>query len=260
MTSILIVESNTPDIVASGKSAANGFICSLAAIAPESTLTVVAPYAGDVPDIVLKQSDGVIFTGAGVTWSTAAPEAAPLRAFMERVFGHGLPAYGSCNGLQLAAVVLGGAVGASPNGFEVGLARNTILTEEGRTHPLMAGRKDGFAVPCIHRDEVQRLPEGAALLAGNAHSPVQAMAYEKGDICFWGVQYHPELTALDIANYLRIKDGFFPGEDDLIADLERATTEEAAAARLGTTSTRLALPERALELANWVSMVRSRKT
>ena len=259
MTSILIVESNTPDIVAAGKSAANGFICSLAGIAPEAALTVVAPYAGDVPDSALDRIDGVIFTGAGVNWSTAAPEAAPLRAFMERVFARGLPAYGSCNGLQLAAVVLGGDVGASPNGFEVGLARDTTLTEAGRSHPMMAGRKDGFAVPCIHRDEVQRLPQGAVLLAGNAHSPVQAMAYEQGDICFWGVQYHPELTALDIARYLRMKDGFFPGEDALISDLDSAPTDEAAASRIGTTCAGLAAPQRTLELANWMAMVEGRK-
>ncbi len=258
MTSILIVESNTPDIVAAGKSAANGFICSLAGVAPETTLTIVAPYAGEVPESALDGIDGVIFTGAGVNWSTAAPEAAPLRAFMERVFARGLPTYGSCNGLQLAAVVLGGNVGASPNGFELGLARDTTLTEAGRKHPMMAGRKDGFAVPCIHRDEVRRLPEGAVLLADNAHSPVQAMAYEQGDTCFWGVQYHPELTALDIANYLRTKDGFFPGEDALIADLDNASVDEAAAARLGTNCAGLALSERTLELANWVTMVQSR--
>lgn len=259
MTSLLIVESNTPDIVASGKSASAGFLCSLAGSVPDAVLTVVSPYAGAVPDSAMDGVDGVIFTGSGVAWAANAPEAAPLQDFMARVFDRGLPVFGSCNGLQLAAAVLGGAVGASPVGFEVGVARDTRLTEEGRTHPMMAGREDGFAVPCIHRDEVQSLPEGAVVLAKNVHSPVQVMVFEQGRVSFWGTQYHPELMARDIANYLSMKEGHSGPNASLISDLDASAMDEAAALRIGTSVAALALPVRARELTNWVTMVQERK-
>jgi GMP synthase (glutamine-hydrolysing) len=198
--------------------------------------------------------DGVIFTGSGETWATDAPEAAPQRAAMELAFGTGLPVWGSCNGLQLAAVVLGGAVGAAPNGVEIGLARDIQLTDAGRSHPAMAGRLPGFAVPCIHRDEVQRLPTGAQLLASNAHSPVQAMAYAKGGVDFWGAQYHPELTPQYIADLIRRR-GRLNEFARLAPDLDRAETDAAAATRLGTTPQDMKPRARTRELANWLDHV-----
>ena len=104
---------------------------------------------------------------------------------MRKVFEAGLPTLGSCNGMQLAASVLGGQSSASPNGREDGLARDVTLTEAGRAHPFMAGRIDGYAAPCVHRDEVSRLPDGAVVLATNNHSEVQAFAYENDGIRFW---------------------------------------------------------------------------
>ena len=167
----------------------------------EITTQVCAPYDGDaLPD--LAGFDAVAFTGSGVDWSTEDARVAPLADAMRVVFAAGLPTFGSCNGMQLAASVLGGRCEASPNGLEQGLARQIALTDAGKSHPMMAGRQDGFAACCIHRDEVSRLPEGAALLATNAHSAVQAFAYERQGVRFWGVQYHPEMSLAFIADLL----------------------------------------------------------
>lgn len=121
---------------------------------------------------------------------------------------------------------------------------------------MMAGRNNGFSVPCVHRDEVQKLPEGAVLIASNAHSPVQAMVYEANGVDFWGAQYHPELMMKDVApsnqDLRLIIDGL-----DLIADLAIADTDEAAAQRLGTSTAALALETRARELINWLDHVRA---
>ena len=61
---------------------------------------------------------------------------------------------------------------------------------------MLAGRPIEYAAPCIHRDEVAQLPKDAVLLAGNAHSPVQAFVVETDTVTFWGTQYHPELIHL----------------------------------------------------------------
>lgn len=255
MATILILEGNTPDMVAKGQAASGGFVQSFAALAPEAGVKILNPYACAFSAKELEGVTGVVFTGAGVAWSTDAAEAAPLRRWMEGVLKAGLPVWGSCNGMQLAAVVLGGAVGASPNGFEVGVAREVQLTEAGAAHAMLAGRRNGFAVPCIHRDEVQRLPKGAELLAGNAHSPVQVFAYEQGGARVWATQYHPELAAAGIAAYLRSK-GIFSLHQALAEDLEQAETCEDSAARLGTSRQALSLQARSTELANWLQMLR----
>lgn len=257
MTAILIFEGNTPASVAAGHSGAAGFVRSIAGLSPTVECRIVQPHAGSLPGAVFASVDGVIFSGSREPWAANAPEAAPQRAAMQAAFDAGLPVWGSCNGLHLAAVILGGAVGAAPRGIEVGVARNTRITDAGRTHAIMAGRSNGFAVPCIHRDEVQRLPSGAVLIAENDHSPVQAMVCTTGGVDFWGTQYHPELTPHDIADYVRA-DGIFETLADMATALDAAETDEAAADRLGISMHDLALETRARELANWLAHVESR--
>lgn len=256
MTTILIIESNSPDLLARGKSAASCFLRTFQALDPSLVLKVACPYAGPLAGDVYDGVDGVVYTGSGVDWATNAPEAAPLRNEMERTFQQSRPVWGSCNGLQLAAVVLGGDVGASPNGFEIGPAKNLTRSKPGAEHAMMAGRTDGWAVPCVHRDEVQKLPEGALLVAGNPHSPVQAMVYEAGGVDFWGTQYHPEMSMADVSVSTGGR-GLFSGGQDLTADLAVADTDEAAAARLGTSTAELSLETRARELINWLEHVKA---
>lgn len=245
---ILIVESNSRALLAEGRSGAMSFVRTLLAIAPECALEIVAPYAAAFDPSAARDADGVIFTGSGVMWATDAPEAAPLRNAMEQVFAQSIPSWGSCNGLQLAAVVLGGGVGASAKGREDGLARDVQLMEPG--HAMMSGRQNGYAVPCIHRDEVTKVPTGAQVLAGNAHSPVQAMVYEQDGVSFWGTQYHPEMTLADVADC--------HWDPDLVATLSQAETSEEAARQVGTSHAEQQHETRATELRNWIQMLKHR--
>ncbi|MEO1108544.1 MAG: type 1 glutamine amidotransferase [Pseudomonadota bacterium] len=254
MTGFLIVEGNTPNMVARGHSGARGFVNTLSALVPEAELRISNPYEGKLNEADLQGMDGIIFTGSGVHWSVDAPDGAAQHDAMEFALSANLPIWGSCNGLQLAMFVLGGAVGASPVGMEVGMARDLAVTEDGAVHPMMAGRVSGFAVPCIHRDEVQVLPDGAMLLAENTHSKVQAVAYECDGIRFWGVQYHPELSLKDIGDYVRGR-GIFSTHEGLADDLDDAEEDVSAAARLGTRPDQVVLHQRSLELANWLQFV-----
>ena len=246
MSTILIVESNP----ASRPQAAPDFVAALAALQPAVKTRIVTPYDTPVADADLEDVSGAIFTGSGVDWCVDAPEAAPLRAVMERVFARSIPSYGSCNGMQMAAVVLGGASAASPNGRENGLARAVSLTEAGRTHPFLEGRSEGYAVPCIHRDEVTRLPAEAVLLAGNSHSLVQAFAYDAGGVRFWGVQYHPEVSPASMADVLTRIGGHDAAE---IADLRAAETNADAARRLGAAPEDMQPAMRLTEIRNWLA-------
>ncbi|WP_343080816.1 type 1 glutamine amidotransferase [Ostreiculturibacter nitratireducens] len=251
MITITIVESNTPDLPAQ----AEIYAAALLAIDPGLSIRIVAPYAGALLEDAFAESDGIIFTGSSVEWNTAAPEAEAIRGAMRMAFATGRPIYGSCNGLQLAAVVLGGTVGASLNGREDGIAREIIVTEAGRAHPMLRGRAEVYSALCVHRDEVQGLPEGAILLSGNAHSPVQAMAYERDLVTFWGSQYHPEYEPDYLARVLESR-----GIDLEDCQAIRVCAEDAVAAQRAGTRTEEMKPEvRRTELRNWLDHVRDRK-
>ena len=258
MTRIVIFEGNPAGMIArEGHGNGDLYMAALRRAATrQPEIEIRHPYAPGfrAEAQALDGVDGIVFTGSSVQWSVDAPEAAPLRAAMEAAFAAGKPVLGSCNGLQLAAVVLGGAAGPSPNGRELGIARDVTLSEAGRNHPLHRGRRPVFAVPCVHRDEVTALPRGAVVTAGNAHSPVQAMVYEEGGIRFWGMQYHPECRPAHFAPLIEDGASLFNSAPELAADLRAADAdpEGAAARRLGAIEDDLAPHMRLSELRNWL--------
>lgn len=260
MTHFLIIESNTPDhvarIEAQGRpSAAGYYAAALRSVDEACAISIANPYAGE--QARLDGVDGVIFTGSAVSWSVDDLRAKPLIDAAEPIFASGLPLMGSCNGLHLGALMLGGAVGESPNGKEIGLARNIQLTQAGLDAPLMAGRQSGFAAPCVHRDEVTVLPKGAELLASNAHSKVQAMRYLGSGVDYFGVQYHPEYPTLALAGFVTDDDSIFNDGHALADDLAIAERDADAATRLGGTLTELTEAARITEIRNWMGYVQT---
>lgn len=249
---VLILEGNSDDLLAAGRSASVSFVRTFLAIAPTTQLRIAAPYSESLDADVFDGIDGVIFTGSATPWAVDAPDAEPQRCVMENAFAAGLPVWGSCNGMQLAAVVLGGEVGENDLGVEVGVAEKVVMTQAGESHPMMRDRNPIFTAPTAHRDIVTTLPDHAVVTAQNAHSPIQGFSYDRDGIDFWGTQYHPELNLADVADYIR-SPGIFHHKMDLVDDLERAEADAAAAARLETTPEDLQVAQRACELRNWLA-------
>jgi GMP synthase (glutamine-hydrolysing) len=135
----------------------------------------------------------------------------------------GLPIFGSCWGLQIAVMAAGGEVAFNPKGREVGFARKILLNEAGRAHPMFKGKAQVFDAPCIHYDEVIRLPETATLLASNAHSEIQAAVIPLGNSEVWAVQYHPEFNLGQLVQLYTlyaedmVTQGFFADMAELVA-------------------------------------------
>nr|WP_277924310.1 type 1 glutamine amidotransferase [Sphingomonas sp. CROZ-RG-20F-R02-07] len=189
-----------------GKSAGETYKATLAQLAPEATIAIASPADEDAPRFAaedLTGYDAVFLTGSPMHVYTRNSAVDRQLAFMRAVFASGVPSFGSCAGLQVAVAAAGGTVRKMPERMEAGIARRIVATEEGRSHPLLAGRPDAWDAPAIHGDEVEHLPPGATLLAGNGVTAVQAaeIRFERG--IFWGVQYHPELALGEIAVALR---------------------------------------------------------
>ena len=149
----------------------------------------------DLPDRgALAQYDGMLWTGTSYSVFEDVPEVNRQISLMQEGFAAGIPIFGICGGLQVAVVAAGGSVVPNPKGLETPLARDIEPTGAGATHPLLRYREGSFDAYCNHFDIVHEIPEGAELLASNAHSPVQALAMQVGECEFWGVQYHPDFS------------------------------------------------------------------
>ena len=264
MKNILILEGNTADLVSEatarvGTSPAGMYAKALESQESGVVCNIVAPYETALVDECLENIAGVVLTGSGVPWSVDAPQAEPLRLAVSKVFKRGIPVLASCNGMQLGALILGGKIGVSPNGMEVGLALDIDRTKQGEKHPLLNGRTDGYSVPCAHRDEVQELPRKAEHLSGNDHSPIQAFAYESEGVNFWGMQYHPEFTAAWVADLMRAP-GTIWQNSETASLLDIADSDMGAAKQLGVRGNDLSPEIRMTEIRNWLLHIDSKTT
>ena len=283
---LLIVEGNHEGLVRRSAEggpygAAERYAETLTALAPKLKVQITRPhFAADpapAPDWAVL--DGVVFTGAGVSWAADMAAARPAQKLMEQAFSCGLPVFGSCYGMQVGVAVLGGALYANPAGVELAVARQIALTDEGRGHWLYRSKPAMFDALCMHRDDVKTLPHSLSCLAANTHCSVQAVASRTGaEEQFSAVQYHPELRFSDIAGFLQRADvqgfhyadrfkgrgpGFIADLPQMIADflaLEHEPEAQKLQAKYQIGSDIMDRQIHETELANWLSALTADKS
>jgi len=218
--------------------------------------------------LALADFDGVMFTGSPLHVNDQVPEVTGQIEFARAVFAAGVPAWGSCWGLQVAAVALGGTVRRNPRGRELPVARAITVTEAGRSHPLLAARPAVFDALCSHLDEVETLPPNSVVLASNAVSPIQAVAITTpSGGSFVGTQYHPEhsftvsAALLEIRAGELIKEGFASDPAEIaamVADYRALAADPARRDviwRYGIAPEIVDPMRRSTEIGNWLKMV-----
>lgn len=110
-----------------------------------------------------------------------------LAGFIREVVTDRRPLLGICFGHQLIALALGGQVAAAEVGWGVGTKQFEVVAEA----PWMLPGAAEFRILASHKDQVQRLPEGAQILARSDYCPVGAYRIEDHVFC---VQGHPEFV------------------------------------------------------------------
>ncbi|PCI37548.1 MAG: glutamine amidotransferase [Elusimicrobia bacterium] len=170
----------------------------------------------------------ILWTGCNLTiFDRDDPSVTCQIEFAKRIYEVGTPSFGSCWGLQMAAVAAGGEVKKSPLGREMGFARRIRVTAEGLKHPMTSGKPPVYIAFASHFDEVTSLPAGAQVLASNDYARVQALAVTHKKGTFWGVQYHPEYDLSEMARLIvsrrpkLLKTGFFANDLDLDRYVEK---------------------------------------
>jgi GMP synthase (glutamine-hydrolysing) len=127
-----------------------------------------------------------------------------------------VPLLGVCLGGQLLAKAAGAHVGPAPEP-ERGFVRATI-TEEAEGDPIFGTLPHAFDVFCMH-EYAFRVPDGAVELA---RSNVCSQAFRLGDRA-WGVQFHPEIRAEQVAEWVRRGDR--PNGEAIVAELRERIAE-----------------------------------
>jgi GMP synthase (glutamine-hydrolysing) len=172
----------------------------------------------------LAMYDGIIWTGSDLTiYHLDEPRVTRQIELMQAIFEAGVPCYGSCWGIQMAAVAAGGEVRKNPRGREWGVSRTISQTDSGQGSLLLKGKPRQYKGFVMHLDEVTGLPPGATLLAGNDHTRVQALEVRHKKGIFWATQYHPEYNLFEMARLISaraqplVNEGIFASTDDVQA-------------------------------------------
>jgi GMP synthase (glutamine-hydrolysing) len=272
MTRLLLLEGNTAPKRARGRelgvrSSSEIYAEAISAHFPALELDVLnGADPGESIPVGRGWSDYAGFVITGSSLHAYDPEFAVTNqiALVKEAAEHGLPIFGSCWGLQIAVMAAGGEVAYNPKGREVGFARKILLNEAGRGHPMFADKSRVFDAPCIHYDEVTRLPEEAVLLASNKHSLVQAAVIPLGRSEVWAVQYHPEFDLEQLVQLYTlyaedmIGQGFFADKAELeafcdkIAGIAADPANAGLAWQLGIDSDVLDDRQRRSEIIAWI--------
>ena len=146
-----------------------------------------------------------------------------------------------------------------------GRLRRIELNAAGRGHGMFRTKPPVFEAITVHRDDIERLPPGAVVLASNEMG-VQAIELRHGPGTFWGVQYHPEYSFREIAaaalRYAEplIGEGLFADRAELdafIAELHvlmRDPKDARLAWKHGLGRAMQEEPLKLAELSNWLSL------
>lgn len=216
----------------------------------------------------LNSYDAYIWTGSDLTIYHSDDKRVTRQVELaQAIYQAGVPCYGSCWGIQMAAYAAGGEVRKNPRGREWSIARNILRTSAGKDHPLLHGKPDAYDGFIMHLDEVVSLPSGATLLATNDHTHVQALEVKHKNGTFWATQYHPEYNFFEMARLIRaraeplVKEGFFASTTDVqeyadaMFDLARQPDDRNLRAQFNVGPDIVDAELREIELRNWIDFL-----
>lgn len=142
----------------------------------------IVPHTISAEEVAARNPAGIVLSGGpSSVYEPGSPDLDP------GILQLGVPVMGICYGFQVMAKQLGGEV-AKTGRREYGA---TPMTVHGDGGALLDGQPEGQTTWMSHGDSVSKAPEGFAVLASTADTPVAAFASDERRL--YGVQWHPEV-------------------------------------------------------------------
>jgi len=171
------------------------------------------------PALLLKNYDGLILGGSGdfdfdggrLTSDPARQATTELTGrlapLLEYVFDTDFPTLGICFGHQLLGAFRGAQVVNDSNQMKTRSHIVSKIAIAGDTS-IFTGMPTDFLAHYVHKDALDRVPDGAVLLAcGGAACQVSALRYKRN---IYSTQFHPELTFADVERRVNTFPGYLP--------------------------------------------------
>ncbi|NQY92561.1 MAG: glutamine amidotransferase [Campylobacteraceae bacterium] len=146
----------------------------------------------------MENCQGVIITGSHSMVTEAFSWSLDVDVFIKKLIKYKIPLLGICFGHQLIAKSLGGEVGYSPHGLEIGSVPISV-NANAKDDALFSNMPREFYAHVVHFQSVLTLPKNAVLIASNA---VEKNHIYKIGACAWGVQFHPEFDEKIMKSYI----------------------------------------------------------
>jgi len=214
----------TGDPIAQTRASRGDFLELIRATAPAFASARWQAHDARVLDVLPDLTDAlaVIVTGSPLSVTEAEPWMERAAAALVRLVRAEVPLLGICFGHQLLGHALGGRVARNPRGREMGSVSFEVLEAD----PVVGG-PGAWLVNSTHVDSVVELPSGARVIGATELEPYAAVRF--GPLA-WGVQFHPELDAAVMRQYIEVRRPGLLAESFDVESAERSVREAPEAA------------------------------